>query len=258
MEWTKIEAGQINRSFNRLMVASGDRAEMFVDKINNDEAVANRVVALCLNDGFEPSTSQVEARKIMGKNMFGIEEAKKFFGASLTRRQLAYMEEIPWNEEVLKECKDSHVLVAVVPQSIVETREKTVGAKLPKDHRMFYKQDWYDGNHVGNDKGHVEWHLVRRTPVADSASKTWDEQQALLDTKIEETPEAQIMVYTIIGHFLATSERLFEKIYVRCKTRDSGGYRVLVGFLAARGLDVNSCSDDSRDGSVAVCAARKQ
>ena len=51
--------------------------------------------------------------------------------------------------------------------------------------------------------------------VPDSASKTWDEQQKLLG-KDEETPSARVVIYTMIGHFLSTGERLFGSIYVRC------------------------------------------
>ena len=48
------------------------------------------------------------------------------------------------------------------------------------------------------------------------------------------------MVYTIIGHYLATGERLFEHIYVRTSSVDSGGRRVGVGRFDSRGLDVTA------------------
>lgn len=240
MKWTDVLGGKIFAAFTRLMVAFGDQADVIVDKINADEAIAARVAALCLHNGYEPSVSQAKAREIMGRSMFGIEEAVKHFGAVLSKRQLAYMAEIPFSEETLRACKNTHILVAVVPISIVAIRTKTADVKMPAKHRMFYQQDWYDGNSVGNDAGHLEWHLVRKTPVADSTSKTWEQQQDLLDLEIEETPEAQVVVYTIIGYFLATGERLFEKAWVRCRTLAPGGDRVRVGRFGAGGLDVST------------------
>lgn len=258
MKWTEIPSGQTHRAFNTLMNAFGDRADAIVERINADEGVAPRVAALCYHNGYEPSVSQAEARKIMGKNFFGIEEAQKYFGVAFSKRQLAYMTEIPFSNEVLSECKDTHILVAYAPMAIVAVRAKTASVKLPAKHRMFYPQDWYDNNAVGNDAGALEWHLVRKTSVPDSQSKTWQGQQNLLDSKIDETPEANVMVYTIIGHFLNTCERLFEKEYVRTRTFASGGCRVHVGYFDSDGLHVHDFWDDDRDDYLGLSAARKQ
>ena len=65
------------------------------------------------------------------------------------------------------------------------------------------------------------------------------------------------MVYTIIGHYKATNERLFEKVWVRCSDLDSVGIRVGVGNFGAEGLDVGSGWDGSRDGDLGLASARK-
>jgi hypothetical protein len=258
MKWTEIPSGKTNAAFQRFMVALGDRADIIVERINTDEEVAPRVATLCYHGGYEPSVSQAKAREIMGKNFFGIEEAIKHFSATLSKRQLAYMAEVPFPEEVLRECKNTHVLVAYIPTSIVGVRAKTATVKLPPDHRLFYKQAWYDSNEVGNGAGALEWHLVRKTPVSDSKSKTWQEQQGLIDPRIDETPEANVLVYTTIGHFLTTGERLFEKEYVRTRTLDSDGRRVYVGVFDAGGLVVSYFWDDDRGDDVGLSASRKQ
>lgn len=258
MKWTEIAGGLLNRAFDTLMTAFGDRADEIVNKINNEPAVANRVAALILNNGYELTTSQASAKKIMGKNFFGIKEAQKHLGVNFSKRQLAYMAKVPFPEETLRECKDTHILVAYAPTAIVTVRTKTASVKLPPNHRMFYQQDWYDNNAVGNDAGVLEWHLVRKISVPDSKSKTWPEQQDLIDHGIDEIPEANVMVYTIIGHFLNTGERLFEKEYVRTRTIDSNGYRVRVGYFDARGLDVGNWRDDNRNDYIGLSAARKR
>jgi hypothetical protein len=87
-------------------------------------------------------------------------------------------------------------------------------------------------------------------------SKNWSEQQALL-TKDEETPSAQVMVYTIIGHYLNTDERLFEKVYVRTSSVDSDGLHVFVGDVCSDGLDVRGYWDGGRSGNLGIASARK-
>lgn len=252
--WTLVPAGEINGAQQRIWVALGDKADEVATRINTDPAFVANIARLMVNGGYEPSTSQKLAREIMSKNFFGIEEAIKHFGVNTTKQQLAYLAEVPFSEEVLKSCKDTHVLVAVFPLSILDIRGI---AKKQSDWTLFYSQDWYDKQAFAKDKGEVGWQLVRKEPIADSTSKTWNEQQALL-SKTEETPTARIVVYTMVGHFLATGERLFEKIYVRCVDLDSDGGRVGVGVFGSKGLGVRDWRDDVRGAYIGLSGARKQ
>jgi len=226
---------------------TNELAQKVVDSKDNDLAI--KVVRLIQNSGFEPTTSQKRAREIMGKSFFGIEEAIKHFGVNPTRQQLAALSEIPFSEAVLEELKNTHVLVAVFPLSILEIRGKV-------DSKLFYDQSWYNKESFAKERGEVNWQLVRKTPVDNSTSKNWTEQQSLLG-KDDKVPTAQVMVYTIIGQYLATGERLFEHIYVRISSVDSDGRRVDVGFFGSGGLDVDSYWGGFRDGDLGVSSARK-
>lgn len=194
-------------------------------------------------------TTAQRARTIMGVNFFGIEETIQHFGVIPTEQQLAALAVIPFDEATLEAYKDIHALVAVLPLSILDMRQKAP--------RAFYNQGWYTAEAFAADKGETGWQLVSQTPVPDSMAKTWDEQQALLSTD-EETPSAQVMVTAIIGHFLATGKRLFEREYVRTSSLGSGGHRIHVGnFVSPHGLDVNGYFDDACIGRLAVASARK-
>ena len=172
-------------------------------------------------------------------------------GWNSSRQQLAVLSEIPFTEAVLQSCKDTHVLVAVFPLSILEIRGQV-------ESKLFYSHDgaWYNSQAFAKDKGEVGWHLVRKTPVANSTSKSWSEQQALLG-KNEETPTARVMTYTIIGHYLATGERLFRNLYVRCSDVVSNGNRVYVGHFDEGGFYVNDYWDDDRDSNLGLASSRK-
>ena len=251
--WTQVLAGDINAASQRLWVAVGENADEVATRINTDPLFVANIARFMVNGGYDPSTSQKLAREIMGTNYFGIEEAIRHFGVNPSKQQLAYLSEVPFSEEMLKSCKDTHVLVAVFPLSILDVR--TIAKKLA-DQPLFYNQDWYDKQVFAKDKGEVGWQLVRKEPIANSTSKNWNEQRALL-SKDEETPKARIVVYTMVGHFLATGERLFEKIYVRCSDLDSVGPRVYVGFFDDEGLFVSYCYDDFRYSDIGVSSARK-
>ena len=229
---------------------NGELAQKVIDSKGND--LATKVVRLIKNDGFEATTSQKRAREIMGKSFFGVEEAIKYFGVNTSRQQLAALSKIPFSEAVLEQLKDTHVLVAVFPLSILEIRGK-VNSKL------FYDQSWYNKESFesfAKEYGEVNWQLVRKTPVDNSTSKNWQEQQALLG-KDDEVPTAQVMVYTIIGHYLATGERLFKHIYVRTSSFTSVGRRVNVGYFDSLGLIVGYYWDRYRYYDLGLAASRK-
>ena len=199
--------------------------------------------------GFEPTTSQKRARKIMGRNFFGIEEVIKHFGITPTSEQLALLAEVSFPEAVLEESKNTHVLVAVLPLSILKIRSKV-------DSRLFYDQSWFNKEHFAKESITPSWQLVRKTPVDNSTSKNWQEQQTLV-AKDDEVPSAQVMVYTIIGHYLVTGERLFERIYVRTSSVDSDGDHVDVGYFDSDGLIVSHYWDGFRNDGLGVSSARK-
>ena len=226
-------------------------AQRIIDSKDND--LAKKVVRLISNGGFQSSTSQKHSREIMGKNFFGVDDAIKHFGVNATKQQLAALAEVSFGEEVLQSCKDTHILVAVFPMSILDIRGI---AKKQSNRTLFYSQDWYDKQAFVKDKGEVGWQLVRKEPIANSTSKTWDDQQALL-LKDEKTPTARIVVYTMVGYFLVTGERLFENIYVRCSDLVSGGGRVFVGVFDSDGLDVNRHWGVNRYATLGLSAARK-
>jgi len=220
-------------------------AQKVIDSKGNE--LAAKVVKFIQNGGFEPTTSQKRAREIMGKNMFGVEEAIQYFGVNPTRQQTLVFSEIPFSEKMLQKVKDTHVLVAVFPLSVLEIRKV--------DSNLFCDQSWYNKESFA-ERSETNWQLVRKTPVDNSTSKNWEEQLALIGEE-DEVPTAQVMVYTIIGHYLATGERLFEHIYVRTSSVISDGYRVNVGYFDSDGLDVDDDWDGHRFGSLGVSSARK-
>ena len=214
----------------------------------DDPEMRNRLVRYWLSGGYEATTTQKLAREIMGKNYLGIEEAVTHFGVKPKRGELSTLAEILFTEAILRECKDTHILVAVFPLSINETRKQYSSS--------FYNTNWFVKESFAKERGEVGWHLIRKSEVPNSTSKTWQEQQALLGNN-EETPSARVMVYTIVGHYRNTGEKLFGNICVRCSDLVLNGYRVFVGYFDAYGLIVSVYWDDDRGSVIGVSTSRK-
>lgn len=154
------------------------------------------------------------ARKIMDK-IFGIEEAISYLKIKPTYQQISSLSEIPFSEALLNETKETHILVAVFPFSLVDLLREHTALFLLED-RLFgwdTRDAFYNSIRKYSEVG---WELVRKTPVKCSKWKTWDDQLKLLD-KNDKVPTAQIIVYSIIaGHFLNNHLNL----YVRTSSLD--------------------------------------
>ena len=187
------------------------------------------------------TSDQKRAREIMGKNFLGIEEVTKHYGMAFSAEQLASLATIPFSEATLKACKDTHILVAGFPMTILEIR-----AKAPKNPKTFYsyKDAWYNNEaFAANERVELRWYLIRKNIVANSTSKDFETQKDLLSEN-EMVPRACEFTYAIVLYFLVTGERLFGNVYARCADLDSDRYRVLVGYFDSDGLDVNNNWDD--------------
>ena len=252
-KWTEVSAGDINAANQRLWAEIGDNAEDTARRINTDPVFVAKVARFMANGGCESSTLQKLAREIMGKNFFGIEDAIKYLGIKPTKQQLACLNVVPWGDDVLEFCKDTHILVAVFPLSILDIRTHVYEQFIQT---IFFSQDWYDKQVFAKIKSQVGWHLIRKRPVANSTSEIWNFQQNLL-SRNEKTPNARIMVYAMVGHFIVAKERILENVYVRCDDVCSDGGRVEVGSFDVEGLAIRSGDDGVCESHVGLAAARK-
>jgi len=208
------------------------------------------------------SVSLALAREIMGKNIFEMEDAfRVYYPTPSSFPALKQMSKIiecannmPFSEKMLMACKDTHILTFVLTPSILDVRKIV---EKQSDQKLFYSsQDWYDRQDFCKKKGKVGWQLVRKEPIFGSILNAWEDQQTFL-LKDEEVPTAQIMVYTTIGYFFKTGERLFEKTKVRCADLDRYGFHVEVGLFDTHGLGFNHLSVGGREDILGLASAKK-
>ena len=168
------------------------------------------------------------ARTILGKDFISPEEITKSRGVVYTKDQLAKFGETLPSQEVLVWCRDNGYMVVAgpnKPMSLLEIRD------LKSEYLYSKTGGWYAESKETfsrNDKADTRWIMVRKEPVAESASETWDEQQALL-TEVEVTPNAAEVVWVVTTYKAVRGVYLFPNVYVRTSSLGSGGYRVYVG-----------------------------
>jgi len=203
---------------------------------------------------YEETETQKEARELMGADFHGIPEVERFFG-EMTDSQRKQAEVIPEKlmadiRAMSPEVRSKYILEYDTGISLLDVRAK---ARMG----LFYKQDWYEGQEFAKRIEDARWRLIRKIPVDGSFSKSWSQQERLIDSQIDEIPSVRQVVYTMILHFLATGERLFEKVYVRTSDVDSNGRHVDVGDFGGGGLHVYDWRDSGPYDNLGVASARK-
>lgn len=201
-------------------------------------------------------TSEGRARGIMGRNMFGIEDSINHLKVEPRRQELTALADIPFTEATLEQCRgETHVLVAVFERSILDIFS-SVPSKTPDGRYLFYgNQGWRDEEFFVN-RGNAGWWLIRKTPIPNSMNGTWQEQRGFVGAN-EEIPGARVMTYAIIGHYLATGERLIERAEVRCSdTAGFNGNHVIVG-CGVGGLRIDEITDTRHHPALGIASVRR-
>jgi|GEM_PF-3056549 len=162
-------------------------------------------------ESLKASPSQKKAQEIMGKNMISVARAVECFELNPTHEQLLALGQIPFTEDLLKRCRNTHILVPVFPFS-VKTIADLVGKKM-----FYHEATWKDNLPYFTEKGVPEWQLIRKTLYPKSKDLGRDQQFALI-SDVEEVPSARVITYAIFLYYLATGERLFRKKLGRTST----------------------------------------
>ncbi len=199
---------------------------------------------------FPQSSSQIRAHAIMGMNYFGINEAIAHFGFNPHVLQRAFLDDVTFTDEVLEARKNTHVLAVVVPISIMDLRDRA------SSYGLFREEDWYCKEIFANDKGGSGWRLISKTPVPNSVSETWHKQKSLLGMG-ERIPPVRAVLYTMIGHFLATGVRLFREVSVCCCDLDWQGRHVTVGNFNSTGLSIGTSDDSYQSAKLGLSVEQK-
>ncbi|MFA6294807.1 MAG: hypothetical protein WC666_00095 [Candidatus Paceibacterota bacterium] len=195
------------------------------------------------------------AQSILGADFITPEEITKVRPSIVytVEQIMALAESLP-SEDVLKWCKDNGYAVMPAPPTAMSTLDVR---EIQSAHFYSETGGWYsDQKFAREDKTSFGWLLIKKTPVSNSTSKTWGEQNKLLSA-LEKVPNVAEMSWFITTYFEVRGVRLFEGVYVRTSSCDSDGRYVCVGRFD-EGLHVDSYWDDSHDNSLGLSAAWKQ
>lgn len=183
---------------------------------------------------------------------YGISDVETGFGVSFTPDQRAALADIPFSDDTLNKCAETHLLFPSFPLSLLDIREKYLEHFCAKNLGCCPEL----GLKSSRDPLPVHWHLLRMDLVPDSYEKTWCEQLALLSPE-EEVPSAALVAFATMLHYKMAGKRLFECTQVRTSDRAATGPFCVGYFDVAHGLNVTSYRVDFRSPYLGLSSARK-
>jgi len=198
-----------------------------------------------------------ETRGLMGNNFFGVKQAKWHFGNDVfTESELKKLSETSFPENVLKECKDTHILIAFPGKLSILNIQDKVDRKLFNSHYEYFRH--YSEKHFAKRHGKTCWRLVRKTKLPNSCLKTWEEQKALFSSN-QYVPDAQVMIYIIVIYYLEKKLKLFKNHFVRtadvCASPNSRA--VVKNFNDTHGLSILCWHNSVHVDGLGCAVARK-
>jgi hypothetical protein len=183
-----------------------------------------------------------------------MDEVVDHYGEVFGKNHRLFLEEVPFSEGALEECKHTHILVAGSSMSIIDVRRMTKMRPRVFDSR---EDAWYDREPFArSERVDASWYLLRKDVACGSTMKTFDEQRVILAAN-ERVPQASVLVYAVVLYFLARNEPLFENVYARSVDVDQDGRRVYVGHFESLGLRINDgFHENDRRSDIGISALR--
>ncbi len=220
----------------------------FWEKMAHDEAAFRRALSAVSAGPVRPEV----AARIMGGNFLSTFAASQFLsGGRFPDADDPVMKTVPFSAEFLSVCRDTHILVAAPPLSLLDIHRKAKELFGDKG------KPWFASENFAKTKMEMGWYLVGQEPVLGSVSSTWEEQKALLSEE-EIVPTTALLAYVAVAWFRQFGRRFPEHIYVRTSDITSDGKHVgFGGGVAVGGLDVDGYSDTVCDPRLGLLVVRK-
>jgi hypothetical protein len=155
------------------------------------------------------------AQRIMGKNIFGVDAAlASYTQVSLSATEYKQYARVPYSETVLRACRTTHVLVAVLPLKLGDI----VRWKQP-----YERNHWHKSEKFSTQKHSGGWYLVRKSATPGSLNQPFDCQFASLRLG-EAVPDVNVVLQTSLAlRELRDDCQDFGGYTLRCADRTSIG-----------------------------------
>lgn len=194
----------------------------FWKALANDPQLWRRVKAF-VDNGKELFTPQHRAQEIMGsENIFDpIWVDGRLW--EVTKKEMQLLERIPFSEQQLIASKDTHVLVAMASVTFVELHKRH-GARYFESQ---FRSGRDDKDEFTKKRQSVGWHLVQKEALSGSMGESLIGQEKLL-REGELIPNVTLMAYTMLAYQMKNHIRLFNGVYVRTSSENSGGLKIML------------------------------
>ena len=179
--------------------------------------------------GYEPTASQIAAKKILGDRFLGVEEVAKHYDPDFKISHIAALWDVPIPLPVLERGKETHILVAGLPISVLDIKKRH--ARLFNKANI-YNEEWYKPWSHSRTKMTLGWHWLPVIEKSDSGYNGAGFVKQGNSLKVVEVAYAAILYYLVSG------KRLYHDYYVWCQDLDNAKGHGVCGNFDDEGLRI--------------------
>jgi hypothetical protein len=179
----------------------------------------------------------------MGPNFRSISDVGTALGHPWSKAELKTLDYVPYPEDVLVECRNTHLLVPYFETNLVGLKTNVADAMRADNDWFIEEKDIF----ARDEHTPLDWKLVLKECVRDSLGGTYQDQLTILPPT-HENPQAVDLVFMLaIEVRLQRDQELlkyWEKYHGRTRSIDCNG-NVYIGLDDYR-IIIGSCSDKSQ------------
>jgi len=193
------------------------------------------------------------AKRIMSKNFIGLEDIGEHAAITLSPEDLDFFSKIPYSEETLLKCQNTHILISGLSASIL-----WVYINVPES-RFHFDSDpwWFNESFATEIRMKRGWHLIRRNVLPESINKPYEEKVRMVIEQGENVPTGCELIFTMMLYYLTTGIRLFEKVKTQCSDICIDGVYFHVGFFQKGHIDIRGYGDQGLLKNVGITGIKK-
>ncbi|MEK7142842.1 MAG: hypothetical protein AAB785_01400 [Patescibacteria group bacterium] len=247
------------RKFEKALEKAGRDPADVIELLDTNEGYCRRLAEFAARGAISMPASYKLARRIMGRNLFGLEEWTSFYWISFTQRELSNAVKFPWSEEILdSECpfnpgkavSETHfaflginryngpVTEAHGPLTTMAWQKIQPAGSQPRFY-AYGANCWYPNEQFAAVPLELRWHLALTEIVPRSHSTSWVDMQGMIIPEAYEVPSLIIEVTKVLLYYKMNDVYL-NRNYYGATDMVSDGRRVMVGRCIGEGVSVNN------------------
>ena len=198
---------------------------------------------------------------------FGVADWQKFYGVTITPKQIEEIGDFPWSDDVLaspcpfypgKTIRETHFAFVGLENITIMQLQKLNPKTTEPNFYSYGPGAWFSREKFAcNETLKLRWYLMLKNVVPDSQNRTFEEQRLMLLPKEYLVPHTVVEVAKDLFIYKKTGSYVNQYRFARTADSLIGDLRIFVGFCGLKGTVIRYGWDKDRKEDIGLAASRR-